>query len=174
MPPKTVAMIGAACLTTGWLLASLLTPPVANVQALPERRPIAQAASAQDIEPVVEPLRIHRAEAPVTSTTRRNPFAFGNRRRTSDPPATDPHPVAAPQLEPAVAPVAGPTYWLSGIGISETANGLDRTAVLSDGATVHLVKIGQTLGGYTVIEITDVAVTLADSSGSRYALRLKN
>src|SRR4029078_12926060 len=38
MPPKTVALLGAVCLTTGWLLASMLTPPVAKLQSLPQSR----------------------------------------------------------------------------------------------------------------------------------------
>ena len=48
MPPKTVAVLGAVCLTTGWLLASMLTPPVAKLQSLPERRTASAAAAASD------------------------------------------------------------------------------------------------------------------------------
>jgi hypothetical protein len=176
MPPKTVAVIGAVCLTTGWLLASILTPPVANVQALPERRPTPQPASVQEIEPFVEPLRLRRSEATIASTPRRNPFAFGNRTRREDSATRASLPVtpSAP-IEPQAVPApVGPIYALSGIGISETTQGIVRTAVLSDGTTVHLVKVGETVGGYTVLEITDTTATLTDSSGTRHSLRLRN
>ena len=33
-----VAFVGAICVTIGWLLASMLTPPVARVQSLPQER----------------------------------------------------------------------------------------------------------------------------------------
>ena len=176
MPPKTVAVIGAFCLTTGWLLASLLTPPVAKSQALPERRDNPQPVSAQEIEPFVEPLRLRRSEAVIASTPRRNPFVFGNRTRPADSATRSSSPAApsAPIEPQAVAAPVGPIYWLSGIGVSETPQGIVRTAVLSDGTTVHLVKIGNTVGGYTVVEITDVSATIADGSGTRYSLRLRN
>jgi hypothetical protein len=176
MPPKTVAVIGAGCLTTGWLLAALLTPPVANVQALPERRPNPQPAITQEVEPFVEPLRLRRSEAVIASTPRRNPFAFGNRTRPAESETrTSSPPTPAAAIEPqAVAAPVGPIYSLSGIGVSETSQGVVRTAVLSDGMTVHLVKVGETVGGYTVLEITDVSATLADGSGTRYSLRLRN
>jgi hypothetical protein len=49
---------------------------------------------------------------------------------------------------------------------------LVHTAVLSDGYTVHLVKAGDTLGGYRVVEVTESSVTLADADGAAYVLRL--
>jgi hypothetical protein len=175
MPPKTVALIGAGCLTTGWLLASLLTPPVAKVQALPERRANPQPASTQDVEPFVEQLRPRRSEAVIASTPRRNPFVFADRTRpVEDATRSSPTSPPVPMEQPAVAVPVGPIYSLSGIGTSETAQGIVRTAVLSDGTTVHLVKVGETVGGYTVVEISDVAATLADSSGIRHSLRLRN
>ena len=175
MPPKTVALIGAACLTSGWLLASLLTPPVANVQSLPERRPNTRPVNAQDAEPFVEPLRLRRSAAVIAPSPRRNPFVFNTRMRVND---DEPRvsPAAAPLLteQPAAVAPVGPIYALSGIGVSETPQGVVRTAILSDGATVHLVKVGETVGGYTVVEITDVSATLADSAGTRSSLRLRH
>jgi hypothetical protein len=46
------------------------------------------------------------------------------------------------------------------------------TAVLSDGYTVHLVKAGDTVGGYRVVEVTETSVTLAGADGAAYVLRL--
>src|SRR5215210_9399281 len=48
MPPKTVALLGAVCLTTGWLMASMLTPPVAKLQSLTDRRNARPAAAVHE------------------------------------------------------------------------------------------------------------------------------
>jgi hypothetical protein len=62
---------------------------------------------------------------------------------------------------------------LSGIGFTETAQGVVRTAVLSDGASVHLLKPGDTIRAYTVAEVTDSSVVLADAAGGRFVIRLR-
>ena len=62
-----------------------------------------------------------------------------------------------------------PPYTLSGVAVS----GDVRTAVLSDGATVHLVTAGQTVGGYSVVAVADDSVTLADAAGERFVIRLR-
>jgi hypothetical protein len=58
---------------------------------------------------------------------------------------------------------------LSGIG----STGGVRTAVIADGTTVHLVKVGETVNGYAVVEIADDAVIIADASGAQWRLRMK-
>jgi hypothetical protein len=56
---------------------------------------------------------------------------------------------------------------LSGIGIAGDA----RTAVLTDGEGIRIVKVNDTVADYTVVEITDTSVTL-ESGASRQILRL--
>jgi Tfp pilus assembly protein PilP len=69
-----------------------------------------------------------------------------------------------------MAPIAAsPSLRLSGIG----STGGVRTAVISDGTTVHLVKVGETVSGYAVVEISDDAVTIGDASGAQWKLRMK-
>jgi hypothetical protein len=58
------------------------------------------------------------------------------------------------------------------MAVSDVAGNLVHTAVLSDGSTVHLVKAGDTVGGYRVVEVTESSVTLADGDGAAYVLRL--
>jgi hypothetical protein len=70
---------------------------------------------------------------------------------------------------PAAPAVVTPPYTLSGIA----ATGDVRTAVLSDGSTVHLVKAGQSIGAYTVVAVADDSVTLADPAGERFVIRLR-
>ena len=168
LPPKSVALIGAVCLTIGWLLASVLTPPIARVQTLQERRPAAADAATRPA-PFTELLQMQLRHAPEPPTPRRNPFVFGARPRIapSAPSQTEPH--AAIPAVPDVARPVGPIYELSGIGISGDA----RTAVLTDGNSVTVAKVGDSVGGYRVVEISDTSVTLAAVSGERHILSLR-
>jgi hypothetical protein len=109
----------------------------------------------------------HRSSAPAPPQPRRNPFVFESR------PVTPPRPVNPPVQLPTPQPV-GPPYQLSGIGISETAQGVVRTAVVSDGITVHLRRVGDTIGRFTVVDVTDDAAVLTDASGARFVIRLRD
>jgi hypothetical protein len=179
MPPKTVALVGAVCLTTGWLLASMLAPPVARLQTLPERRTAARPAASptQPAAAFTEELHWRLQQAPVAPVPRRNPFTFGSKPRGTVSPAGQPGASDAPAVSPAPLEVApaptGPIYSLAGIGSTSSADGVILTAVLSDGNTVHLVNAGQTVGGYKVVDVTEDSITLADSAGQQTILRLR-
>ena len=166
VPGRTVAVICAVSLTVGWLLASTLTPPVAQLQSLPER---AERPSQQPAESTfAEQLHFRMQQAPEPPAPRRNPFSFGQRSR----PATAPLAREAPAVNvdsPPAAPQTGPRFSLSGIGVT----GELKTAVLAEGQRVHIVKPGDTVGGFTVLAVTDDSVTLEEPSGLRYVLRLK-
>lgn len=174
MAPKSVGLIGAACLSAGWLVASLLTPPVARLQTLPERRTVAtpQVDEAPATPALLLPLRTASAVAPPAA--RRNPFVYA-RRATPDSsdmragPDTPRQGGADGLPAPAGPTVVAPPFTLSGIA----ATGDVRTAVLSDGTTVHLVTTGQSIGAYLVVAVSDDAVTLADTAGERFVIRLR-
>jgi hypothetical protein len=168
MPPKTVAVVCAVSVTVGWLLASTLTPPVARLQSLPERRADNQP-SALDATSYSEQLNLRLRQAPAPPQPRRNPFMFGARESRPESRVREEVSVDAP----APARPAPPAYQLSGIGFTETAQGVVRTAVLSDGASVHLLKPGDTIRAYTVAEVTDSSVVLADAAGGRFVIRLR-
>lgn len=177
VPPKTLALVGAVCLTIGWLLASVLAPPVAKLQTLRERRATLPVAAADETPSAfAEQLHWKSQQAPLAPTTRRNPFIFGSRTRALDPTTLAQAPRGeAPIVERAVeTPVVGPTYSLSGIGVSETTTGQVRTAVISDGSTVYVVKVGDSIGGYHVAEVTNDSVTLTDASGVQSVVRLRH
>lgn len=162
MPFRTVALVAAVCVTIGWLLAATLTPPVARLQSLPEGEPRQAAEPA----PFTEQLNRRLREAPLPPSTGRNPFGFGGRDR-SESPAAAVVSAAAEVPSPAIdLPPSGPSYQLSGIGVT----GDVRTAVLTDGREVHVVKVNDAVGAYTVLEITDSTVTLA-SDANRLTLR---
>jgi hypothetical protein len=176
MPPKAVALIAALCLTTGWLLASVLIPPVARLQALPERRPARPATTTQSPPPYSEQLKLRLKKAPLPPTPRRNPFLFGSQQRVTAPTSAGParESRAVVPEAPLAAPAAvAPPFLLSGVAATETAHGQVRTAVLSDGVTVHLVKVGDSIRGYSVAAVTDDAVTLVSAAGTRHILQLR-
>jgi hypothetical protein len=169
MPPRTVAVVCAVSLTVGWLLASILTPPVARLQSLPERRAEATPTPIDSASAYAEQLALKQRAVPAPPQPRRNPFVFGARESRAVSPG---RPVRSEAQLPPPQPV-GPPYRLSGIGFSETAEGVVRTAVVSDGTTVHLLKAGDTLSSYTVAEVTDTTVVLADATGARFVIRLR-
>ena len=180
MQPRSVALIAAACLTTGWLLASIVSPPVAELQVLPERpRPRAEREQPKAVDaPYTEQLHLRLQQLPVAPSPRRNPFVFGGGPRlVSAPVATGDSKTAEPETSvvsgPITQPASGPSLRLSGIGSSDTPQGPVRTAIISDGSTVHLVKAGETVAGYSVIDVAEDSVTLANAAGAQWTLKLK-
>jgi hypothetical protein len=167
IPPHTVAVIGAVCLTVGWLLASTLAPPVARLQSLPERQP-KPSTTAQE-STFTEQLHLKMHQAPVAPAPRRNPFMFANRARVDAPtPAADTSSTQV-TLPPSLPVSLAPVFTLAGIAV----DGDVRTAILTDGQDVHLMKVGERLGGYEIVDITDSSVTLAEAPGMRWVLRLR-
>jgi hypothetical protein len=57
---------------------------------------------------------------------------------------------------------------LTGIG----STGDVRTAVISASGMVYLAKIGEVVAGYSIVEITENTVTIADAAGARWVLRM--
>lgn len=174
MPARLVALIVAGSLTSGWLLASLVSPPVAELQGLPARTPPRAASPSADAA-FTEQLHLKLQQAPQPPVPRRNPFVFGTRPRTApDPVAPAPAGDTTPErVLPMPQMATGPSLRLAGIGTHTTPAGTVHTAVIGDGTTVHLVKVGETVAGYSVVEITDDSVTIANAAGARWLLKLK-
>lgn len=176
MPPKLVAMIVAAALTTGWLLASIVSPPVAELQGLADREERrAPAQEPRGETPFTAQLHLKLQAVPEAPVPRRNPFVYGGASRRADAretARTDESATMPTELAP-LAVATGPSLRLAGIGSTTTPAGPVRTAIVSDGTTVHLVKVGEVMRGYAVIEITDDAVTIENAAGAQWTLRLK-
>jgi hypothetical protein len=170
MPAKVVALIVAASLSTGWLLASIVSPPVAELQGLPRRdQPREPQRESTADTTYSEQLHLKLQAAPQPPVPKRNPFVFGTRERVIAPaPSAAIHNAPPSEPPPPPAPM-GPSLRLAGIGTTGTA----RTAVISDGVTVHLVKVGETVAGYAVVEIGENSATIADAAGAQWLLRLK-
>jgi hypothetical protein len=171
MRPKLVALIAASSVSVGWLLASLIVPPVAKLQGLPARvesRPAPQVDDATT--PYTEQLNLRLQQAPLAPVPRRNPFVFGARTATPRPSlaAAPREPEVAEAAIPPAPVITGPRLRLTGVGSTAGV----WTAVISDGVTVHLVKVGETVNGYAVVEIREDRVTIGDASGAQWTLRM--
>jgi hypothetical protein len=173
MDSRTVVPVAAACFIAGWLVASLLAPPVAELQVLPERtQPRSTAPDSQLPVPFAEQLHLKLQQGPEAPAPRRNPFVFGERQRKVLPAPARVEAGEAP-AEPTAPIVTGPSLTLAGIGESETPEGIVRTAIISDGRTVHLAKIGDVVNGYAVVEITEKSAVVGDAAGARWTLGFK-
>jgi hypothetical protein len=108
---------------------------------------------------------------------RRNPFAFQSRQSNGTVERRAPLRAAATPIDPIEVPpppaVHGPPLRLSGIGSTNSPAGPVWSAVISDGRTVHLVAVGDSLAGYSVVAITEESVTIADAAGTQWTLRLQ-
>ena len=159
----------------GWLAASLLSPPVATLQTRPVPRTARPPASSTTTDAFTETLRLKLERNTSAPILRRNPFVFGSREQAATPIATARGAGAneEPAAPPAAPTVVAPPFRLSGIAVTAGADGEVRTAVLSDGTTVHLVKAGDRIGGYVVGAVNADAVTLTDASGAEFVIRLR-
>jgi hypothetical protein len=178
MRPKHVALIAAAALTTGWLLASIVSPPVAELQVLPlQVESSGPSAADNPATTYTEQLRLKLRSAPQPPKPRRNPFAFQSRQSSASVERRAPLSPAAASIEPSEPPqppaVSDPSLRLSGIGSTNSPAGPVWSAVISDGRTVHLVAVGESVGGYSVVAITENSVTIADAAGTQWTLRLQ-
>jgi hypothetical protein len=176
MRPKVVALVVASSLTIGWLLASVVSPPVAKLQVLPERTERRAPAQGDAVAtPYTEQLHLKLQQAPLPPVPRRNPFVFGS-KQVSAPAKSAAEALergsegvdASGALETPLPIVTGPSLRLSGIG----STGGVRTAVISDGRTVHLANVGDIVNGYSIVDISDDAVTIADASGAQWKLKM--
>jgi hypothetical protein len=154
----------------------MISPPVARVQTLPPRV-TERGGRADVVPPYTELLQWRLAQAPSPPTPRRNPFVFGSRPRVTAPVADERQATIGTTTIPA-GPVTlpepeGPSVQLLGIGSKTTPNGVVRTAVISDGDTVHLVKGGDVIVGFVVVDVTEDSATLQNAAGARWQLRLR-
>jgi hypothetical protein len=175
MRPKVVALVVASSLTIGWLLASVVSPPVAKLQVLPERTERRAPAQGDAVAtPYTQHLHLKLQHAPLPPVPRRNPFVFGSKQVSAPTKSAaealerGSEGVASGAMETPLPIVTGPSLRLSGIG----STGGVRTAVISDGRTVHLANVGGIVNGYSIVEISEDAVTIADASGAQWKLKM--
>jgi len=163
---RAAAWLGGSTLLAAWLAAaaapSLAPPPAANASkdepAEPDRATIALAAEA-------ERMRNRLGVVPVPRPVTRNPFLFGSRIAATVLTAPAPAGIAP---SPAAAAPAPPVTLL---GVAEDANAATvvRTAILSLGGELLLVREGESIGNgrYRLHQIGADAIELEDTTDSR-------
>ena len=191
MSPRTVLLIGALSLTSGWLLGTSTSSTAVPIQAdrmMSGSRPLGSSANSSQAggqqsqrrrsaapagnAPLTRQLR-QRMDAQPHSTPAvgRNPFAFG---------ASRPAAVRAQREEAAAelpAPVAlappAPLFKLSGIASSLVDGTTVLTAIINDNGSLAFVKTGEPLSnGYRVVRVEETGVVIVDAAGITQTLRL--
>ena len=178
MPTKTflriAGMAGAAALVAGWLTAATGTRQISEDPGpVSSPRPAATTPSLMALNLAAEVDRLHErvTHAPVPRETMRNPFELPHTTSRPVPsvPAASPE-APAPVTAPAPPPRA---VTLVGIAAHETADGLERTVIVSLMGEVVLARTGDALaGGLRVVDITARSVQLKDAAGDVVSLEL--
>jgi hypothetical protein len=154
----TILVVGAVLIA--WLASAatskrefqppIITPP--------------QAIDARGVELTKEIARLHERLRPTTppADPRRNLFTF--RARTAPAAARpDTASLLPATLEASTQRVSEPPLKLAGIAEDDGADGPDRTAIISGGGQLFMVKEGDTVAGrYRVARISTDAVELTD------------
>jgi len=177
MDLRMVAAVGALGLAAGWALGGrgTVNQPVPPVAVSRGPRPLGVETPATPA-PSTHELRRKLERQPDSPRPTRNPFVFAARRpATAEDAAVE---IAAPMVPtpglPAEAAVpTGAAYRLVGVASSGEGETRVRTAVVSGGPSLLLVKTGDALAdGWTVAEVQEAAVVLMDGSGGQRVLRL--
>jgi len=159
----------------GVMATYFVSTPVAPLESRPVSRRVeaAQVQAANDIQQLSLQLQ-QRVRAEVTfREPSRNPFRFSARPAPVSPMAE--LSAAAPAAVAMAAPPALPLLSLIGIAADEVDGGTQRTAIISTGQAVLLVRDGDAVGAdYKVSKVEDGAVELkstADGSVRRLAFK---
>ena len=171
LTPRSVGLMIAAALASGWLGAPVTQGPAAEQSSRAAAG--ARAPGAPAAVPRSESLRERLSEPPPPSRGR-NPFVFGTRRAPLDAATFRDRPeppVAAPTM-PVFEPPA-PVLKLSGIASNAEGGVTVLTAIINDNGAMVFVKAGDTLpNGLAVVRVEETSVTLVDAAGITQTVRL--
>lgn len=166
-PKKTAAYLAVAILLAAWFASAVgvsRQPRVVRAAPPPTSDEARLEALAADVQAQSSRLRQRLAAAPRLQAPTRNPFSFG---ASGTPVAARTIRAAslAPQAELDFAP-REPLLVLIGVAEEKTADGLVRTAMLSDETEeLHMATEGQQVAGrYVVVLVSPDAVELKDIS----------
>ena len=166
---RSVKMMVAAAVASGWLGAAVTQSPVAEQSSRAASDPLPPGLPAP--MPRAEHLRERLSEPPLPSRGR-NPFVFGAR---STPRSTTS--VRDRSEVPGEAPVEAlppmPVFKLSGIASNAESGATVLTAILNDNGAMVFAKAGDKLSsGYSVVRVDETSVTLVDAAGITQTIRL--
>jgi hypothetical protein len=167
---KSYTAVSGATLLAGWLAsAPPSNAPTTSARVEPPAASDLPRAAAQ-IEDEAARLQAGIREQAEYRQPERNPFRFGSGRPARAAAAAV---VEAPPAEAFVPPPPPPPVTLAGIAEDQTAESMQRTAILSSPSGVLLVKEGdEVLGQYRVSKIESGAIELTRPDGSTVRLSL--
>lgn len=167
LTPRSVGLMVASAVASGWLGAAATQSPVAEPSAsVATSAPLGPPAAV----PRAENLRERLSEPPLPSRGR-NPFVYGTRAPRSTPSFRVPEPPAEMPVMQALPPV--PVFKLSGIASNAEGGTTVLTAIVNDNGAMVFAKAGDKLSnGYSVVRVEETSVTLVDSTGVTQTIRL--
>jgi hypothetical protein len=167
----TIVVVGAAL--AAWLAAAATSGGRDTIDPVPVKSPPIDARG-EMLANEISRLHEHLRPAAVPRQPGRNLFSFAARQPR---PVPAPPPVSTPALTeaPAAARPAAPTMKLSGIAENVTADGVERTAIISAAGQLFLAKEGENVTPrFRVSKISADVVELSDlTDGSVLRLALK-
>lgn len=164
--------VGGGGIVATWLAVAPSTDAPATPAAGAQPIAAVREASAEELSAQAERLRA-RSNGVALRPSKRNPFRFAE-SKTPDRAATALDWLSPPAPAPQPPAVTAPAVTLSGIAEKTTANGIHRTAVISNGTQIYLVSEGQTVAGYySVVRLDREAVVLRDPAGTETTLALR-
>lgn len=174
MQPRTVGLIVAAALATGWLMGGGATSQDSSADRNRAPATLRPLGSSAPVAPHTRQLRDRMKDQPAMPARGRNPFVYGP-RGGSRPPAPSQRAaemeVATPEPAPFVPPA--PMFRLSGIASNQQDGITVLTAIIIDNGVMVFAKTGDKLsGGHMVVRVDEASVTLADSAGVTQTIRL--
>jgi hypothetical protein len=173
--PRSVGMMLAATVFAGWF-ESVSSPDTVQRDSAPQQSSRVQGGRARGEAPttpiVPDTTRLREwMNSPPMPSRGRNPFVYGSRMQARAAAREMEAPVDAPP--PAPIEPAMPVFKLSGIASNSEGGTLTLTAIIIDNGSMVFAKAGEKLSnGYSVVEVSEGAVTLVDASGVTQTIRL--
>jgi hypothetical protein len=170
LTPRSVGLMVAAAIASGWLGSSLMQDASPAQSAAPSGpRPIGSPAAVSRSEN----LRQRLSEPPLPSRGR-NPFVYGSRAPSPSTGMRDRQAeLADTPATPIAAPPPLPAFRLSGIASTAESGATVFTAIVIDNGSMVFAKAGDTLSnGYRVVRVDDTSITFIDAAGVTQTLKL--
>ena len=177
MQPRTVGLIVAAALATGWLMGGGATSQDSSVdRPRVQSSPRPLGTSPTSVAPYTSKLRERLKDQPATPNRGRNPFVYGPRGGSRPPSFSRRSEPAEQEImlpEPMPMPPPAPQFRLSGIASNQQDGAIVLTAIIIDNGVMVFAKAGDKLSnGFTVQRLDEGSVTLVDAQGVTQTLRL--
>lgn len=172
--PRTVVLIGAISLASGWMAGNIASPATQEAPAQRRSTGPRPLGGATSVAPYTAQLRQKLEEHPRSPRPGRNPFMFGSR------PAAPIAPMSGaeardvrPEERVFFLPPPAPAFKLSGIAASEKDGAVVLTAIVIDNGSMTLAKAGDKLsGGHSVLRIDEKSIVIVDAAGVEQIVRL--